>query len=139
MSLQELKETKDLRDVLEQHKDRLVVCVFMVEWSAAWLGIRSTFEGFVSKYKSVHFYKINIDLHDEVGMHEGITAVPTFVVYCNQTKIVELVGADPARLEEMIRSEHEEWKRVWGSSSSREGRGKTRKAKAHEGGKATDV
>ena len=64
MSLQELKETDDLRQVLEEHKEKLVVCAFIVEWSAAWLGIRSTFEGFISKYKGIHFFKVNIDLHD---------------------------------------------------------------------------
>ncbi|XP_078656900.1 thioredoxin 1-like isoform X2 [Branchiostoma floridae x Branchiostoma belcheri] len=39
---------------------------------------------------------------DEVAMEQGVSAMPTFKCYVNGQKVDEVVGADEAKLREMI-------------------------------------
>ncbi|KDQ25767.1 hypothetical protein PLEOSDRAFT_40885 [Pleurotus ostreatus PC15] len=54
--------------------------------------------------QGVEFYKVNVDECDDISQEVGIRSLPTFMVFKDGTKVNELVGAVPTRLQEMIQT-----------------------------------
>ncbi|KND02352.1 thioredoxin, variant [Spizellomyces punctatus DAOM BR117] len=78
-----------------------------VDFYATWCGpckmISPKFEAFAQKYTKATFIKVDVDEVPEVAEQASIRAMPTFHIYQNGEKIIEIVGADPSRLEAEIK------------------------------------
>jgi len=48
--------------------------------------------------------KVDVDELSELAQEYGIRAMPTFLIFKDGEKVDELVGANPAKLEEKIRA-----------------------------------
>jgi thioredoxin 1 len=57
---------------------------------------------FSEKYKNANYLKVDVDELPEVAQEYGIRAMPTFLIFKDGAQIDELVGANPAKLEEII-------------------------------------
>jgi thioredoxin 1 len=65
--------------------------------------ISPKFEQFSTVYTGITFVKIDVDAVPEVAEQAGIRAMPTFQVYQAGNMVEELVGADPKKLEDVIK------------------------------------
>ncbi|KAI9649522.1 thioredoxin trx1 [Ciborinia camelliae] len=54
-------------------------------------------------YPSARFVKIDVDEVPDVAAELGIRAMPTFLIFKGEKQIAEVVGANPAALEEAIK------------------------------------
>lgn len=70
--------------------------VFVVKFTASWCGPcklnQPAYERLAEKTKEINFYVLDIDELSEIGDQYEITAVPSFVVFKNQTNLPKHEG-----------------------------------------------
>ncbi|TPX56190.1 hypothetical protein PhCBS80983_g04716 [Powellomyces hirtus] len=79
----------------------------VIDFHATWCGpckmIAPKFEEFSNKYSGATFLKIDVDEVPEVAEKEGVSSMPTFLIFANGARVGEVVGANPAKLEAEIK------------------------------------
>ncbi|KAF8640557.1 hypothetical protein AX17_000219 [Amanita inopinata Kibby_2008] len=80
----------------------------LIDFWATWCGpcrvISPVFEKLSNLAESadIDFYKVDVDQQSDISQEVGIRAMPTFVLFKNGTKVDELVGAIPQKLETLV-------------------------------------
>ncbi len=73
-----------------------------VDFTATWCGpcrrIGPMFAAMATKFKDVHFIKVDVDENSETAAHFKVQAMPTFMFFHGGKKVSELVGASAERL-----------------------------------------
>ncbi|KAF8167246.1 thioredoxin-like protein [Crassisporium funariophilum] len=57
-----------------------------------------------AEFEGVKFYKVDVDAQAEIGQEVGIRAMPTFMLFQNGSKAGELVGANPQKLQDLVKT-----------------------------------
>ena len=82
--------------------------VVVVDFHATWCGpcrmIAPKVEQFAKEYSAITFIKVDVDEVPEVAEKAGIRAMPTFQIFKDGKQVLEIVGADPNKLEAAIKS-----------------------------------
>lgn len=84
--------------------------VTFIDFYADWCGpckvISPVFEKMASEYtsKGVTFAKVNVDNEMAIAVGEKISAMPTFKAYKDGKEVGMVLGADTAKLSELIKS-----------------------------------
>lgn len=60
------------------------------------------FEALANKYANVVFLKVDVDKHSGISQKEGVSAMPTFILYKNNMKLTSVVGMDMQKVERLI-------------------------------------
>ncbi|KAM5474303.1 hypothetical protein MauCBS54593_001877 [Microsporum audouinii] len=82
---------------------KTVVIDFWATWCGPCRFISPIFEEVSnSGIPGIDFYKVDVDVEDEISQEVGIRAMPTFIVFKDGNKIDELIGANPSGLKSMI-------------------------------------
>ncbi|XP_076651132.1 thioredoxin-like [Halictus rubicundus] len=81
---------------------KLVVVDFTATWCDPCQRIAPVFEQLSVKYPNAVFLKVDVDNCTEVAVVQGVSAMPTFIFYRNQTKLGLCQGADAVELESKI-------------------------------------
>eukprot|EP00871_Galdieria_phlegrea_P002172 jgi/Galph1/2956/GphlegSOOS_G1596.1 len=89
--------------VLKEAEGKLVVIDFFAQWCGPCHFISPFIDSLSTKYPRVVFAKVDVDQARDVASTCGISAMPTFHLYRNSSKVDELVGADPNALEALIK------------------------------------
>lgn len=83
------------------------VKLVVVDYTASWCGpcrrIAPVFEELSLKYNRATFFKVDVDKCKETAASQGVSAMPTFILYRNKTKLDRIQGADAAALEAKIK------------------------------------
>jgi thioredoxin 1 len=58
---------------------------------------------FSKQYTGASFLKVDVDELSDVAQEYGIRAMPTFLIFKDGEKVDEVVGANPAKLEAVIK------------------------------------
>lgn len=101
--LQESADQSSL-DIYVKNSAPLTVLYFTATWCGPCKAIAPTVQAFSEKYPTVSFYKIDVDLLEELTMYAGVDCMPTFQLYKNGEHINTLEGANAVALEEMIQN-----------------------------------
>lgn len=79
----------------------------VVDFSATWCGpcqrIGPLFHALPSKYPQAIFLNVDVDKCPETAAAQGVSAMPTFILYRNKSKVDRLQGADMVALEAKIK------------------------------------
>ena len=59
---------------------------------------------FSQKYSDANYLKVDVDELPDLAQQYGIRAMPTFMIFKDGKKVDELIGANPAKLEEKIKT-----------------------------------
>eukprot|EP00529_Nitzschia_sp_RCC80_P034517 CAMPEP_0113453608 /NCGR_PEP_ID=MMETSP0014_2-20120614/7442_1 /TAXON_ID=2857 /ORGANISM="Nitzschia sp." /LENGTH=99 /DNA_ID=CAMNT_0000345001 /DNA_START=133 /DNA_END=432 /DNA_ORIENTATION=- /assembly_acc=CAM_ASM_000159 len=89
-------------EVLEASKSKLVVVDFTASWCGPCKFIGPIFEKLASETPEATFVKVDVDDADDVAASCSIQAMPTFHFYKGGQKIAEMMGADQAKLAQLI-------------------------------------
>ncbi|OCH89728.1 thioredoxin [Obba rivulosa] len=82
--------------------NKVAVFDFWATWCGPCRVISPIFEKLASQTDGVDFYKVDVDEQPEISQEVGVRAMPTFIAFKNGAKIGEVVGANPAKLQELI-------------------------------------
>lgn len=65
--------------------------------------IRPVYEELATKYDDVAFGKVDVDENSDAAVEFQITAVPTFVFFDGEDAVERFSGADPSKLESLVK------------------------------------
>ncbi|KAL2127587.1 hypothetical protein VTI74DRAFT_10450 [Chaetomium olivicolor] len=85
---------------------RLVVADFMAEWCAPCKAVSPIFEQLsaaLSRPNLVTFVKVDTDQQKEVAQAYRVTSLPTFIIFRNGQVADRVQGADPQRLQSVVK------------------------------------
>jgi thiol-disulfide isomerase/thioredoxin len=81
----------------------LTVLYFTATWCGPCKAIAPTVQEYADKYPSINFYKIDVDIFEELTMYAGVNCMPTFQIYKSGEIVDTLEGADAQTLLKMIK------------------------------------
>jgi len=89
--------------IIQSSGDKIVAVDFYADWCGPCKFISPRFEQLSSQYPNITFLKVNVDSLRRTSTKCGIEAMPTFQFFKNNSKIEEFRGADPSRLESVLK------------------------------------
>ena len=81
--------------------------VVLIDFYAQWCGpckrIAPQLEALAEELKeTVAFYKVDVDVNEEVVLQEGVKAMPTFILYKSGERVLDIVGADMEKVKSAV-------------------------------------
>jgi thiol-disulfide isomerase/thioredoxin len=101
-----LEEGQNYSNVTEltNNSAQLNVLYFTATWCGPCKAIAPHVESLAQQYPNVNFYKIDVDVFEELSMSAGVNCMPTFLVYKNNSLYGTLEGADPDSLTQLVQT-----------------------------------
>ncbi|XP_069102295.1 thioredoxin-like protein 1 [Argopecten irradians] len=104
MSLVRIIEEDSQFDVeLTNAGTKLTVAYFFATWCGPCVRMAPEYEAISKRYPKVVFLKIDVDQCQTTAGTHGVTAMPTFILFKNKSKVDSFRGADPVQLESKIK------------------------------------
>lgn len=94
---------QEFKAELSAHPRGLVVVDFSATWCGPCQRMAPLYAEFSTTYPNVRFLEVDVDRVPDVAQECGVTAMPTFHFYQGGRKVDELRGADPNRLQDLIK------------------------------------
>jgi len=114
----EIASEDQFRELLRNSGSKLVVVDFYATWCGPCMQCAPQYAALSSKYTNVVFLKVDVDKHRGIASSSGVKAMPTFMLYKNNTKITEFSGADMNKLEQLIMQYGDSFEAFKGSGKS---------------------
>jgi len=77
-----------------------------VDFTATWCGpckmIGPVFEQLAKENEEMIFVKVDVDENEDVAAKYEVSAMPTFIVIKDKTKVDQMVGADKEKLKALV-------------------------------------
>ncbi|KAI8903770.1 thioredoxine 2 [Gorgonomyces haynaldii] len=96
-----IASAQEFNDFVNQNP--LVIVDYFATWCGPCKVISPKFAQFSETYTSIKFIKVDVDDVPEVAEAAGIRAMPTFQLFKDGKMVEEVVGADPNKLEAIIK------------------------------------
>jgi len=100
MTVHNLASKPEFQTALKDNK--VVVLDAFATWCGPCKVIAPKVVEFSTQFPNIHFVKIDVDEVPDVAQELGIRAMPTFLIFKNEEKVAEVVGANPKALEAAI-------------------------------------
>jgi len=95
-----LETKEDFDSFLQENK--LAFIDFYADWCGPCRMIAPKIEELATKYTNIKFAKVNVDENAETAESQSISAMPTFRLFQDGTKVGEVVGASEAKIVELL-------------------------------------
>lgn len=104
MSVESIYSVNQFTEILnDQTPTRLVIVDFTAKWCGPCKVIGPIFTELSSKYPHCRFLKVDVDDAQDVAKQEGVSSMPTFKFYKQGKCIESFSGANPQKLEQLIK------------------------------------
>ena len=98
----DVEQFKNVSDLLNKD-NKLTLLYFTASWCGPCKAIAPHVQELAEKHPDVSFYKIDVDMFEELTMSAGVNCMPTFQAFVSgdeQPRVLE--GADADALKQMI-------------------------------------
>ena len=102
MGLKELGDKSSFDSALADAGSKLVVVDFFAVWCGPCKGLVPQLEKLAANNTNVHFYKVNVEVNEEVSTEYKISAMPTILFFKNGKKVEEIIGANYNKISAMV-------------------------------------
>jgi len=104
MSVKNIVSLAEFTQILQTEDPmRLIVVDFTAKWCGPCKVISPIFSELSSKFPHCRFLKVDVDDAKEVAAQEGVSSMPTFKFYKQGNSIESFSGANPQKLEQLIK------------------------------------
>ena len=80
------------------NEDKLTVVKHFAPWCGPCKVLTPILEGVIQNYPDINVGEVNIDIHPDLAVKDGVRGVPTVVFYKNGTMVDKMVGLQPAQV-----------------------------------------
>lgn len=98
--MQSVTTVSAFEELVKQNKH--VFVDFYADWCGPCRMIAPIIENLSKVNTHIVFVKINVDEGQELARKYGVSAMPTFLGFTDGARIVEVIGADKTRIEQVI-------------------------------------
>ncbi|CAD5116809.1 DgyrCDS5655 [Dimorphilus gyrociliatus] len=104
MPVKEVKSLEEFNETLKAAGDSAVLVDFFATWCGPCKMIAPKLEAMSTKYNTVVFVKVDVDQCPDVAEKYKISAMPTFYMFKNGSKVGEVVGASEEKIETLVKA-----------------------------------
>lgn len=104
MTVHQVKTADEFRAALAEHK--VVLVDFFADWCRPCDMISPKISEWSEQYPNIHYVKVDVDKLSAVSAEYGVSAMPTFLLFKDGEQVDKFVGADPPKLEALIKEHH---------------------------------
>lgn len=79
------------------NSDKLTIIKYAADWCGPCKVLTPIMDGVLKEYPNVNAGEVNIDLHSNLAIKDGIRSVPTVIFYKNGQVVDRMVGLQPAQ------------------------------------------
>jgi len=79
-------------------ENKLTLVKFAANWCGPCKVLTPILEGVIQNYPDINFGEVNIDIHPDLAVKDGVRGVPTVVFYKNGTMVDKMVGLQSAQV-----------------------------------------
>ncbi|PAA79937.1 hypothetical protein BOX15_Mlig030178g2, partial [Macrostomum lignano] len=101
--VREISSEDEFRALLESAGAKPVLVDFYANWCGPCKAMAPKVNDLASRNPDVVFAKVNVDKVEAVSSAYGVTSLPTFALFLRGQRIESLVGADPDKLEALVK------------------------------------
>lgn len=103
MVVKELLNDSQFQEELNLNSTKLVVVDFSATWCGPCRRVAPLYDELSNKYDRAVFLKVDVDKCQETAASQGVSAMPTFILYRNKVKVSKIQGADIVAVETKIK------------------------------------
>lgn len=103
MVIKEVMNDHQFQEELNANGSKLVVVDFSANWCSPCRRVAPLYDELSNKYDRVTFLKVDVDQCQETAAIQGVSAMPTFILYSNKVKLASVQGANIAAVEAKIK------------------------------------
>lgn len=107
MVVKEIMNDPHFQEELNANAMKLVVVDFSATWCGPCRRVAPLYDELSNKYDRAVFLKVDVDKCQETAASQGVSAMPTFILYRNKVKVGKIQGADITAVETKIKSLYE--------------------------------
>lgn len=107
MVVKELTHDSQLQEELNANGMKLVVVDFSATWCGPCKRVAPLYDELSNRYDRAVFLKVDVDKCPETAASQGVSAMPTFILYRNKVKVGKIQGADISTVESKIKTLYE--------------------------------
>lgn len=107
MVVKEVMNDLQFQEELNKHSTNLVVVDFSATWCGPCRRVAPLYDELSNKYDRAVFLKVDVDKCQETAAGQGVSAMPTFILYRNKVKVARIQGADIAGVESKVKQLYE--------------------------------
>ncbi|XP_060857643.1 thioredoxin-like protein 1 [Metopolophium dirhodum] len=102
MVVKEIVNDSQFRDILNLNVSKLVVVDFYATWCGPCRRVAPKYEKLSNRFNRAVFLEVDVDKCQDTTTSEGVSAMPTFILYRNKLQVAKIRGADMIAVESEI-------------------------------------
>lgn len=99
MVVREIENNSQFQEELKTNNTKLVIVDFFATWCGPCRRVAPRYDELSNMYDRAVFLEVDVDKCQDIATNECVTAMPTFLMYRNQTQVARIQGANMAAVE----------------------------------------
>jgi len=100
--IQPLETYTDYTQAVKDAGSDLIVLDFYADWCGPCKRLTPVLEELAERFENVHFYKVNVDVHEQLTQEYKIACMPTIHFVRDGESVESVTGANPDAITETL-------------------------------------
>ena len=104
MKMESTEAFNELITPSSSNVNKLIVVDYKADWCGPCRKMTPLFEELSEQYKTAEFVSVDCDELPDLAAQRGVSSLPTFEFIKNGKSLLQVIGANPSRLEQAVMS-----------------------------------